>query len=271
MRDDPVVVDLVLRARAGDQRAWDEIVERFAPLVWGICMRHRLSPADADDVGQSLWLGLLEHLQTLREPAALPGWIATTTRRECLRLHDEARRRRAPVEGQTGDDDLGADPTAVPVDEGLLIEELRAAVRAAFARLAPALPPAARVAGQRPAAAVRPDRRDPRRPGRRARSDARPLSGETAPERGTGGVPRRGPGATMTGNGWWDDDEELLALLRDALAEQHDVPARFVEAGKASFAWHSIDAELAALAYDSVADPSPFAGRAGPTAPRSGS
>jgi len=136
VRDDPVVVDLVLRARAGDQRAWDEIVERFAPLVWGICMRHRLSPADADDVGQSLWLGLLEHLQTLREPAALPGWIATTTRRECLRLHEEAKRRRVPVENQ-GDDDLGADPTAVPVDEGVLIEELRAAVRAAFARLAP--------------------------------------------------------------------------------------------------------------------------------------
>ena len=61
-------------------------------------------------------------------------------------------------------------------------------------------------------------------------------------------------------SGWWDDDEELLALLRDALAEQRDVPARFVEAGKASYAWHSIDAELAALAYDSVADPSPFAG-----------
>lgn len=136
MRDDPVVVDLVLRARAGDQRAWDEIVERFAPLVWGICMRHRLAPADADDVGQSLWLGLLEHLQTIREPAALPGWIATTTRRECLRLHEDARRRRAPLEGQV-DDVLGADPTAVPVDEGLLVEELRAAVRAAFARLAP--------------------------------------------------------------------------------------------------------------------------------------
>jgi RNA polymerase sigma factor (sigma-70 family) len=136
MRDDPVVVDLVLRARTGDQRAWDEIVERFAPLVWGICMRHRLSSADADDVGQSLWLGLLDHLDSIREPAALPGWIATTTRRECLKLHDEARRRRGSVDDEA-DDALGADPTAVPVDEGLLVEELRAAVRAAFARLAP--------------------------------------------------------------------------------------------------------------------------------------
>ena len=44
--------------------------------------------------------------------------------------------------------------------------------------------------------------------------------------------------------GWWNDDDELQELLRAALAEQRDTPARFVEAGKASFAWHSIDAEL---------------------------
>ena len=138
MRNDPVIVDLVRRARAGDQGAWDEIVERFAPLVWAICMRHRLSSADADDVGQTLWLGLLEHLGTLREPAALPGWIATTTRRECLKVHDDARRRQVPVDPAATDDRyLGADPTAVPVDEGLLVEERRAAVRTAFAALAP--------------------------------------------------------------------------------------------------------------------------------------
>jgi RNA polymerase sigma factor (sigma-70 family) len=138
MRSDPAIVDLVRRARRGEQSAWDEIVERFAPLVWGICRRHRLSPADTDDVGQSLWLGLLEHLDTLRDPAALPGWIATTTRRECLKLHDDARRRRVAVDPAVTDDlVMGADPTAAPVDEGLLAEERRAAVRAAFAALAP--------------------------------------------------------------------------------------------------------------------------------------
>lgn len=60
--------------------------------------------------------------------------------------------------------------------------------------------------------------------------------------------------------GWWNDDDELQELLRAALAEGRDVPARFVEAGKASFAWHSIDAELAALAYDSVSDAQATAG-----------
>jgi RNA polymerase sigma factor (sigma-70 family) len=136
MPSDPSVADLVVRARAGDQSAGEEIVERFAPLVYAICMRHRLAAADADDVGQSLWLCLLEHLQSIREPAALPGWIATTTKRECLRLH-QARRRDVPVDPVSGDDVLVADQAAAPVDEELLVEERRAAVRAALAQLRP--------------------------------------------------------------------------------------------------------------------------------------
>ena len=86
MRDDPTVIALVARATEGEQTAWDEIVERFAPLVWSICRRFRLSEADTYDVGQNVWLRLVEYLPSLREPAALPGWLATTTRRECLRV-----------------------------------------------------------------------------------------------------------------------------------------------------------------------------------------
>jgi RNA polymerase sigma factor (sigma-70 family) len=83
MRDDSVTTDLVTRARHGDQQAWDTLVERYAPLVWSICRRYRLSGADADDVGQTVWLRLVSRLDQVRDPAALTGWIATTTRREC--------------------------------------------------------------------------------------------------------------------------------------------------------------------------------------------
>ena len=86
MRDDPSVVALVLRAADGDQQAWDEIVERYAPLVYAICTRYRLGSHDIEDVGQTVWLLLVEHLGQLREPAALPGWLATTTAHECLRV-----------------------------------------------------------------------------------------------------------------------------------------------------------------------------------------
>jgi hypothetical protein len=50
----------------------------------------------------------------------------------------------------------------------------------------------------------------------------------------------------------WPDDEQLLAALGDAVQEVQDVPRDFIEAGKAAYAWRTIDAELAALTYDSA-------------------
>ena len=79
MRDDPSVIALVERARDGDQEAWYRLVARYSPLVWSACLRHGLSGADADDVGASVWLRLVERLGSLRDPAALPGWLASTT------------------------------------------------------------------------------------------------------------------------------------------------------------------------------------------------
>jgi len=51
----------------------------------------------------------------------------------------------------------------------------------------------------------------------------------------------------------WDDDDQLLAELGNALRPVRQVPERFVQAGKAAFAWHDIDAELAQLSFDSAA------------------
>ena len=65
-RDDPGAAGLVARARAGDKHAWDALVERYAPLIWSICRRYRLGRADADDVGQSVWLYLVDHLDQIR-------------------------------------------------------------------------------------------------------------------------------------------------------------------------------------------------------------
>ena len=50
---------------------------------------------------------------------------------------------------------------------------------------------------------------------------------------------------------WWVDDDELLGELHRAF---EPVPASFIEAGKMAFTWRSIDAELAALTYDSSRD-----------------
>lgn len=79
MRENTAVVTLVFAARDGDREAWNRMVERYAPLVYGICRTYRLAPADAEDVGQNVWMSLYGHLHLLRDAAALPGWLTTTT------------------------------------------------------------------------------------------------------------------------------------------------------------------------------------------------
>ena len=135
MRDDPVVIDLVTRARNGEEQAWDALVERYAPLIWCICRRHRLGGADAEDVGQSVWAQVLDQIDKIREPAALPGWLAATTRRECLRV---LRAAPGPVSAvQLLDAENMPDEQAEAAEQELLVAERHAALREAFSHLPP--------------------------------------------------------------------------------------------------------------------------------------
>ena len=134
MRDDPRVVALVTSASGGDQGAWHELVDRYAPLVYTICVRYRLSNHDIEDVGQNVWLLLVEQLGKLREPAALPGWLATTTARECLRVVTAAHKTERL---STGLDDSVLFVDDAVIDEEILMAERNAALRAAFAELPP--------------------------------------------------------------------------------------------------------------------------------------
>jgi len=128
---DPLAV-VVRSAREGDQRAWDTIVDRFLPLVEAIIRRYRLSGPDGDDASQTVWLRLVEHLADLREPEALPGWIKTTTRNECLRVL-AARARTRPVDPQ---EDPTLDGRDEPVPEAELVAaERRQALREGLAQL----------------------------------------------------------------------------------------------------------------------------------------
>lgn len=132
MEQPPTVVSLVAAAREGDADAWNALVEEFLPLVHGVVSRFRLPAADAADVNQTVWLRLVEHLADLRDARALPGWLATTARREALRTVESARRTRAvdpqgpALEAGSGHEDVSA---------ALLRDELHRAVRAGLAEL----------------------------------------------------------------------------------------------------------------------------------------
>ncbi len=135
VRAGPPVNDLVTSAEKGDKRAWDALVERYAPLIWSICRGHRLSSADADDVGQRVWLQLVSQLDKVRDPAALSDWLATTTHRESGSIRRATRRSQAP--GPVLDAGHIPDQQAGVIEQELLAAERHAALHEAFTRLPP--------------------------------------------------------------------------------------------------------------------------------------
>src|SRR5438094_4244179 len=118
--------ELVARCRSGDQQAWAELVDRFSRYVYAISVQaFRLPDSDAEDVFQEVFARAYQHLDKLRDDAAVRPWLAQLTRRLCIdRLRATARER--PV----ADDELGAteaDETLTLLDEALTVHEALAA------------------------------------------------------------------------------------------------------------------------------------------------
>lgn len=129
MHHDSPVTLLLQRAAHGRESAWREIVERFTPLISAVCRRHGINAVDIQDVVGEVWLKLLKNTTTIRDPNALPGWLRTTTRNECLVLL-RTRNRQVPT-----DMDLIGPPCEPDPDEHLIDEERRHAARQALACL----------------------------------------------------------------------------------------------------------------------------------------
>jgi RNA polymerase sigma factor (sigma-70 family) len=83
--------DLLLRIGNGDATAWDGIFHRYGELVSTTVRSFRLQEADALDAVQMTWLQLTENAHRVQFPERLAGWLATTARRECLRILRQAK------------------------------------------------------------------------------------------------------------------------------------------------------------------------------------
>ena len=99
---------LVRLAADGDESAWAALVRRFSGLVWSVARSHNLGGADAEEVFQTTWLRLTEHVGRLKEPDRVGAWLATTARHESLKII-RAGKRSAPTDDldalDLGDDD----------------------------------------------------------------------------------------------------------------------------------------------------------------------
>lgn len=126
----PPTGELLSRAADGDQEAWDALVDRYCRLVWSVLGSFMLGAATREDVYQTVWLRLVEHLDRIKEPERLAGWLATTTRHEALRVQRQ-QRRTLPTEHLP----LTADPTAATPEEQVADAETREIALRGFGQL----------------------------------------------------------------------------------------------------------------------------------------
>jgi RNA polymerase sigma factor (sigma-70 family) len=126
------VGDLVRRAALGDRDAWSALVDRFADLIWSVARSVGLSAPDASDVSQTTWLRFCEHLGELSDPSRAGAWLATTARREAIRVSRIGSRQ---VVADPWSWLERADPSADGVDHQLLVSERDMTVQYALAVL----------------------------------------------------------------------------------------------------------------------------------------
>lgn len=84
--DPPAGTDrsLLVALSCGDARAWENTVRRYEGLLRSSARSVLRSAADVDEAVQRTWVLLFRHADRIHESACLPGWLATTARREAL-------------------------------------------------------------------------------------------------------------------------------------------------------------------------------------------
>lgn len=102
------------RYRSGDREALDELVAVVTPLLWRTVRGAGLDSAAAEDVVQTVWLGLLRGRDSIRDPQTVVKWLITCARREAWRT---AKRARADAGRLAGGIDADADEVVSLVDD----------------------------------------------------------------------------------------------------------------------------------------------------------
>lgn len=94
-----VLADLIVRCRADEASAWQELIDLVSPVILSVCRKMSLSQEESLDIfGQVCYL-LLANLGQLRSSDKLFGYVASITRHE---VYSHIRRGRLFVEGGTG-------------------------------------------------------------------------------------------------------------------------------------------------------------------------
>ena len=123
---------LVAGCLAGDERAWNALLERYKNLIYSIPMRYGAPHQDAADIFQAVCLDLFNELPRLRDAEALQAWLIRVTTHKCYHWKRKMIAEDANVDEDQLENISGAEPIPADVIAELEQEQI---VREAIAQL----------------------------------------------------------------------------------------------------------------------------------------
>ena len=125
---------LVARVRAGDERAFELVFDRYHRGLLAFCRRMLASDEEAEDALQHTFMAAYRALRSSERPIVLKAWLYTIARNRCLSILRARREQVALDDGHAASDGLAADVDRRAELRGLLadLEQLPEEQRAAL-------------------------------------------------------------------------------------------------------------------------------------------
>ncbi|MBP9664011.1 MAG: sigma-70 family RNA polymerase sigma factor [Pyrinomonadaceae bacterium] len=127
---------IVKRCRAGEQAAWNELVEKYQRLIYAIPRRAGLTEEQAADVFQEVFVTLLEKIDAIEQPDRIRSWIVTTAKFKTWGVIRGSKGHYSPETEEEMEAEMAAIRDSGPLADDMLIElEEQHLIRAALTKI----------------------------------------------------------------------------------------------------------------------------------------
>jgi RNA polymerase sigma-70 factor (ECF subfamily) len=127
------IIELVLKAQAGDREAYGELVERFQSTVYAVALARLRNPTEAQELTQEVFLHGMKKLGQLRDAACFAGWLRQIT----VRMAINRLTRRGPLQRAESDVLESAEAAGANPLDGMIRTEQADELYRALERLKP--------------------------------------------------------------------------------------------------------------------------------------
>ena len=128
--------ELIKACRNGDEKAWNDLVDRYQRLIFAVPRRSGLNEEQCADILQEVFLTLFEKLDAIEQPEKIRSWLVTTAKFKTWSVVRSAKGFYSPESEEEMEAEMNNLTDQSPLaDESLIELEQQHLIRTALAKL----------------------------------------------------------------------------------------------------------------------------------------